>query len=352
MARYRLLPKALEHIAAIVASLGIQPIDPAHTPARAARQGTRCYMTPVRWRNRVVWFKASLQDAPGLAHGLEDEITIQRAFADYERGRTMAFDSPSFLQAGRRGPVRWLLRRYWNGWYAGDMAEAFGFSPRFVRNIEPARMARVMADVRRMTPFMRRRLRLTKHDAGWYQLDWHFYRRHFLKPLLTNRLNPGWSQKTISQIDQILKQSSPWLRRETTWFTHGDFYPNNLMVTGQRRQQVVLFDWELAHLNVAPFDSVMAWLMAWRHPAWQAKFHRAVRRDLPAGAPTERAWAIASLSLGLRLAGFAYIRLTNSQPERYSPLPPKHRQTIRTMFDRMIPVVKQALVILGTSGRK
>ena len=347
--RYELLPKALDHIEHIMTALHIVPVDPRDTPARSVAEQARFYMTPVRWRGHAVWFKASLRDAPGLTRGLIDEVKIQRAFADYEQTHRTAFDSPSYLNSGHHGPVYWLMRKYWSGSFGGEMTTSFGFSSAFVRAVTPVRLAAAAADVRRMTSFMRQRLTLERHDQGWYALDLNFYRRHFLRPALRHRLNLGWDQKTIRRIERVVADSKPFLREQARWFTHGDFYPNNMLITPPPGRRLVLFDWELAHENLPTFDSVMAWLMAWRYPRWQERFRRAARNRLPATPTTDRAWALATLSLGVRLGGFGFIRLTNSQPDRYPRLPARFRPTVRRMYNHMVRRINAALDVLDST---
>ena len=119
------------------------------------------------------------------------------------------------------------------------------------------------------------------------------------------------------------------------------------MLTGRSRRHLVLFDWELSHLNLIAFDSVMAWLMAWRYPAWQSRFRRSALATMRADQNAARAWHLATLSLGIRLAGFAFLRLTNGQPDRYPPLPGRHRATMLKMWHHMTGRVTDAAAALG-----
>lgn len=334
MAAYSILPSAPASIERVLSDIGIRPQDCDFTPAVAIRQRARFYMTPVvNRRGQVAWFKATLQNGAWLRHSLREEIRVQKGFAEYERKYHPHFDSPSFIAShdNHHGFV-WLMRKYWEGMFAGDMTEWFGLSPAFFRNVSPSTMATVLHDVRSMTSFMKRRITLDQHDAGWYLLDFHYYRRHFFGPLLKSSYNPGWRRDDIDRMEELFHTNRLFFQRHARSFAHGDFYPNNIMIRPRSSRPVVLFDWELSHLNLPTFDAVMVYLHAWRRPLWQQEFRRATLRLLGNTPTTQQAWRLATLSLATRLAGFAFIRLTHSQPERYPRLPKNQRATMERVF--------------------
>ncbi len=343
-ARYAIIPQAPEWIEQTLAELRIRPLDPKFTPAVAQRKRARFYMTPVLdQRGRLAWFKATLQNSPGLRPGLREEIRVQKTFAEYERRGRPAFDSPSYIAShdNRRGFI-WLLRKYWQGLYAGDMDHWFGLNPTFFRRVAPVAMARILGDVRKMTPLIKRRIALPTHDLGWYLLDFHFYRRNFFRPLLSSNLNPGWKLGDIDRLEELLHDHRRFLRRQAVVFSHGDFYPNNIMVRPGGSRPVVLFDWELSHLNLPTFDAVMLYLHAWRHPVWRERFKRETLDLLGQTASARLSWRLATLSLATRLAGFGFIRLTNSQPDRYPHLPLKQRPVMTRMFRSHLDQLRRA----------
>ncbi|MBI2985030.1 MAG: phosphotransferase [Candidatus Kerfeldbacteria bacterium] len=333
--RYRLFPQALERIQATMERRQLRPVNPRRTPSLAARRYNRYYMAPVHDRRHVVWFKAGLENAPGLDRSLREEISIQRVFAAYERLHQPRFDSPSFLASGGRGRWRWLLRKYWTGAFAGDMVTHFGLSPSFCRRIRPEIMAGVVRDIRAMTPFVSARITLPIHDVGWYRLDFNYYQREFWQPFLRHPLNTAWRPADVRRLESHFRRAKVFLRHRATAFTHGDLYPNNIMVQSGRRK-IVLFDWELSHRNLPTFDAVMVWLMAWQQPTWRQVFRDACLRSLGRSADTDRAWNLAQLSLTIRLAGFCFIRLAGRQPERYPPLPSRFRPVLKKMLAAML----------------
>lgn len=334
MGSYSILTTAPASIERVLRDLHLRPADRDYTPAVAVKERARFYMTPVvDRRGHQVWFKATLRKGDWLRHSLREEIRVQRGFADYEKRYHPRFDSPSFIAShdNRHGFV-WLLRKYWEGIFAGDMTEWFGLSPVFYRHVSPAVMANILADVRAMTPFMGRRMSLDQHSAGWYLLDFHYYRRHFFAPLLKSSFNPGWRHDDIDRMEELIHAQRAFLRRHATTFSHGDFYPNNIMIRPKSSRPVVLFDWELSHLNLPTFDATMLYLHAWRRPIWQAEFRRLTFRHLGQSKVMHDAWRLSMLSLATRLAGFAFIRLTNGQPDRYPRLPKSQRPTMEKLF--------------------
>jgi len=336
---YRLVPGILSKIQHTMDELGVRPAEASATPLAAAKKKDRVYMTPViTKRGATVWFKSTLQDWAWVRSTIREEIRIQKLFTAYQKARRPSFDSPTYLAShdDRHGHV-WLLRKYWQALYAGDMVEDFGFSDQFFRRISPATMVRALADVRAMTPFVRRRFDLTTHHLDWYMTDWQYYRKTFWRPLVQgHRLNSGWTNAQVDGLEAWLLEQRQFLAQRAATFTHGDFYPNNIMIQPSSRRPLVLFDWELSHLNLPTFDSTMAYLQAWRRPAWQKEFQRLTIRELGDTATTNKAWQITTLSLATRLGAFAWHRLTNYLPERYPTLPKRHVPTLRAMYGRMM----------------
>jgi len=330
---YSVIPRAAGRIQETLGLLKVRPSERHYTPAVAAAKRARFYMTPVdNSRGQRAWFKASLQDAPWLRRGLRDEISIHQAFEAYERRSRPAFDTPSFIAAGNlHSSWTWLLRKYWAGTFAGDMDDRFGLSASFLRQVSPLYLAKALADVRRLGPFLRRRhLKFETHGLGWYLLDFHYYRRHFFSPLLGHRLNPGWTRDDNDKMEGLFLHHRSFLRQHATVLAHGDLYPNNILV--RPNGGVVLFDWELAHWNLPTFDVALIYLLAWRHPAWQEQFLNRSLRLIGQPRLTPIAWRLSLLSLATRLTAFCFIRLTNGQPERYPRLTAAQRRCLWPLY--------------------
>lgn len=338
-------PQRAEQIRHLLAELRVQPLDPGYTPAAAAASGQRYFMTPVvDRRQRSVWLKATLHDTPWLRRSLREEIRVQRAFAAYEAKYHPRFDSPSYIASGdnRRGFI-WLVRKYWTGIFAGDMTDRFGMSFVFLRRVSPVTMAAIYHDVRAMTSFVKRRIDPGVHDYRWYALDLAYYQKTFFRPLLRSPLDAGWNKDTVDRLEATLAQYRSFFGQHGTTFTHGDMYPNNIMFRPGARHPVVLFDWELSHLNLPTFDPVMVYLQAWRSPRWQAAFKQQTLRLLGQPRVMTTAWNLAQVSLATRLAAFCFIRLTNSQPERYPPIRPAERRVILPLFRKNMGHLEAAL---------
>lgn len=343
MAKYKLIPNATARINSLMAELHLRPLNPKHTPAQAIKDRARFYMGPmVKRRGQIVWFKTSLQDMVWLRRGLREEMRVQKAFADYERAHRPHFDSPSWLAGGddHHGGL-WLMRKYWQDTYAGDMDTTFGLTNAFLNRVPAKAMAAVLADVRSMSGFMTKRLTLDRHRLDWYLLDFHYYRRHFFPLWLPHKLNPGWKIADVQRLEKTLRDHHTFFNRQAKTFTHGDMYPNNIMVRGGQRP-VVLFDWELSHLNLPTFDAVMIYLQAWRQPRWQQAFRDATLRLLGADEGAKTAWRLAMISLATRLTAFCFLRLTNGQPDRYPPLPRQYRAMLQTMYKRNLAHLQAA----------
>ncbi|MBI3572691.1 MAG: phosphotransferase [Candidatus Kerfeldbacteria bacterium] len=338
MNAYRIIPTAPDKIRQALDHLRVRPVQQHYTPEVAAQKNSRFYMTPVVGPGgRLAWFKASLQDTPWLHRSLREEILVQKTFAAYEKKYRPVFDSPSYITAaeGSRG-FSWLLRKYWQGTYAGDMDDRFGMTSSFLRRVSHLTMARVFGDVRQMTPLVRKRVGPNTHGLSWYLLDFHYYRQHFFTPLLQHTLNPGWKRDDIDRMEEIFHAHRAFFRQHATVFTHGDMYPNNMMVRGQSAPRVVLFDWELSHLNLPTFDPTMVYLQAWRQPQWQERFRRQTMTLLGQPRVSETAWRLSMLSLATRLTAFCFIRLTDGQPDRYPRATPTQRTLLRSLYPKML----------------
>lgn len=344
---YRLIPGALKWIEGVLRQENLGPIPPSFRPDQAARQRKRFYMTPVRYRGGVAWFKASLKAEPRLLRGLRHEMAVQRSLADYGKRSRTSFESPAWL-AGSNHPDRaWLLRKYWTGPYGGDMQNDFGWSTKFIRAVKPQRMVDVTSDIGRMSGFMRRRLVVPVHGHNWYRLDYHYYQRVLLPPFLKHRFNPGWTQGDLAAWEKLLNRHRKFLNNQVKFFTHGDFYPNNLMLTGQGKQRtIVVFDWELANWNLPSFDAVLTWVLAWRFPAWQASFRKAYFKRAGNTPARRRAWNLAQFSIGVRLLAYAFVRRTNRQPERFGNLPRRQWKIADRMMRTMVTTINQAVASL------
>lgn len=343
---YRVIPHAADRISRVMATLGIAAVDSNYTPATAMSHKSRYYMTPVRTKKRsVVWFKASLQSDPHLRRALREEIRVQKMFDSYERRVRPRFDSPSYIahHDDHRGFL-WLIRKYWDGIFAGDMVDQFGFAPVFFRAVSPRMMADILNDVRRMTSFARSRGPLEAHDCGWYMLDYNYYRREFFSPMLRLHPAPGWDRNMVDRLAELYLQNQRHLHAQAVHFTHGDLYPTNIMIRPSARRPVVIFDWELAHLNLSTFDPAMIYLHAWRRPAWQKEFHKLIIRSLHDTPATRLSWRITIASLTTRLAGFCFIRLHNLQPDRYPRLPRDQRGTLNRLYRYHLGLLHQVLL--------
>lgn len=341
MAKYTLVSGVIKKIEQAMSRLNIRSVDKKFTPAVAAKRQARFYMTPVvTAAGETVWFKATLQDSIWLRRGLREETRVQRALADYEDRYHPIFDSPAYIAAEEARGFLWLMRKYWQGFFAGDMGQQYGATNKFLDAVPAERMARVLGDVRAMTTFMRRRIKLDVHNLGWYLMDFHYYRPHFFRPLLRHSLNPGWRPADVDRMENIFTSHRNFFRRQATVFAHGDMYPNNIMVRAGHR--AVLFDWELTHLNLPTFDSVMVYLHAWRQPRWQSAFRATTWRLIGRPKTTLVAWNLAMLSLATRLTAFCFIRLTNSQPERFPRLPASDRPLLRRLYQKNLAHLQAA----------
>jgi|GEM_PF-1720183 len=343
--RYQVVPGVADRIRATLRDLRLTPIDPSYTPESAMKHRARYYMTPVHTpRRTVVWFKATLQRDAHLRRALREEIRVQKLFVLYERRAHPSFDSPSYIAHGDdRRSFLWLVRRYWEGMFAGDMSEWYGFSPAFFRAVKPAAMAKILGDVRGMSAFMRRRNPLESHQLGWYMLDFHYYEREFLRPMVRNHPAPGWDRGRIDQVAECFLSARKFFNTNARVFTHGDMYPTNIMIRSTARRPVVLFDWELSHLNLPTFDAVMVYLHAWRQPRWQRAFKAHTISALGDSPTTDRAWRLAMLSLAIRLAGFCYIRLHHLQPDRYPTLRRTDRPILERWYRSLLNEIDQSL---------
>ncbi|MBI3957080.1 MAG: phosphotransferase [Candidatus Kerfeldbacteria bacterium] len=268
--RYSTIPNAAARLTAIVRRLRLTPKHPSDTIEKWIRDERRYYMPPmVNASGTMVFFKGSLQAASELLPSLENEIQLHDAFRRLRSAPHQVFRVPTLLHSGKeRRDLLWYTREYFHGRFAGTMDVDLGYRTDFLRTVTPERFVRSLAKLRRLTPALVRAVDPPVHGSYWYGLDFAFYNRFFRSRLVYRRLVGN----ALPVLSDLLARHKNDLNHAARLASHGDLYPNNLMVTSHGALGV--FDWELLNLNNPAFDLSFALLLAWRNSRWQRRFAR------------------------------------------------------------------------------
>ena len=291
--RYGHLPKVKKKIEGVLKKLKLQPVYKKHTVDKFLRQEKRFYMPPVvhQTSDKKYFFKARLQNTDEVLHtGLKEIRFHKRIKKTAERFRSTVI-IPEYEKAGvEKNGFIWFLREYLEGKFAGQMDIDFGYKTFFLKKISPRLMAKAVIRLQKSTSVIKNKVNIGYHGWGWYEADFNYYRnKKSLQHILA---------KEILSAEEVLKNQHFLLEKSSKILSHGDLYPNNLLITSENK--LALFDWELVHLNNQAFDPCFIWMLAWRSPSWQKKFFKTICRQQKNKKQFRILWRLVMLSLCFR----------------------------------------------------
>lgn len=263
---YRVLPGVERKIERTLARLGLHPSNPAESVAKWIRERRRFYMpVMVDAAGTRFFFKGRLQLTTEVLKSIRREIAFHRTLQTMAPRYRRAFLIPQYRAHGEDGSdYVWYVREFDQGTFAGIQDIDIGHTGTFLTRCGPAQFARAIETLQRLSPILIRQLRINRHGSHWYGVDFSFYESR----ATLQRRHP----RELVASRGILEEGMPLLERSARVVSHGDLYPNNILLREDDR--LVLFDWELINQNNAAFDVGFTYLLAWRRPAWQRAFLR------------------------------------------------------------------------------
>jgi len=329
--QYTIIPGVKKQIAATMDHLKIKPCDPKKTVDYFIKQEKRFYMPRVcDKKNNQYFFKARLQDTDEVYRSAHKEIQFHKKIKPFAQQVRKHFIIPEYYDSGKgKNGFIWLKREYQNGSFAGNMDLDLGLTNQFFRKIKPANFAQALIAFQKLTPKVSKALKVPRHGFHWYQTDFQFYK--YVRSL--QRLY----QEEVSFVEKFLKSQRSLVNKNANILSHGDLYPNNIMVN--QKNQLVLFDWEMLNLNNAAFDPCFIYLLAWRNRNWQKQFLKSIYQKQKNKKLFKQLWQISLFSLTLRFLGHAQITRRQSywRQMKKNGLSKKQLVTIRKKAQKTVP---------------
>jgi len=287
--------------------LGLKIADKNFTIERAIKNEKRFFMPLCVDKDGKKYFlKARFQDTQELIVTLKKEIEFCRKIEPIISSQDPHFITPRFIKSGedKRGYI-WLLREYLEGKFYGVMDTDFGFLRSFFTRVDPQDFALKILSYQKKTNEIKRQMAedgfpLDRHGQDWYMVDYNFYRH-------SKSLETLIPRETV-KVGKILEKNRELIEKNASVITHGDFYPNNILIT--EKGETAVIDWELIHLNNLCFDIAFGWMNSFRDPCWQEKYLKAILANVKDKAFFKKLFPVVVASLCLRFIHATYITIS------------------------------------------
>lgn len=284
------------------------------------------------------FLKARIMKRREVLKQLKHEISVYKSLNKVSKNQKLNFLFPSILKSGKFRNIDWYLRNYREGKLAGEMMKDFGFRKNFLKNFPPKKMAEALISLQKI-PAEILGLKLYKHGGWWYLQDFNYYKQTSLKFFLASPFNQNLlTKKEIKFAENILRNNKNFLDEKASFLTHGDLYPNNILLTPDR--EIVLLDWELMHLNNPSFDICFVWLLSKNDKKWQKDFFNLTVKNK--GEEFEKLFRISLISLSIRFADAYWQGLKKRRHQGY-PLSSLVKSPVFSYLKFSIKIFKSAL---------
>ena len=312
--------------------LDIVPVDPKVTIDHFVKNEKRFFMPAVHdKKGDTYFFKARLQDTHEVYRAALNEINFHKKIRPIAHQVRSHFIIPEYKKSGIEKDYGfiWFLREYQEGKFAGIMDLDIGYTDEFLKKISPDRLAKAVIAFQVLTKKVTKVIKVPKHGFNWYDTDFQYY---IQKPHLQRFL-----KEEVPFIDHFYKSQKQFIEKNSNTLSHGDFYPNNVMVNPQGK--LVLFDWELLNLNNVAFDPCFIYMLSWRRSGWRDKFLRTIYRQQKNQDRFQKLFRICVFSLSLRFVRHARLAKTNdyAMQMKKSGYPPNKIKSIRTKALKALP---------------
>ncbi len=290
--KYHTILDARRKIKKTLKTLGLKVVDKNFTIEKAIKNENR-FFSPLclNKKGQKRFFKARLQDTGEVLRTLKKEIKFYRSVAPLITSTQPAVHIPKIIrhQTGKNG-YAWLLREYFEGEPAGLMDMDFGIKKNFLKKISPKDFAQKLIAYQKITPRIKKKIKLSRHGYYWYKSDYYFYKN-------TETLRQ-FIPRELKAVGKIFAKNKKFLDKEAKVLAHGDLYPNNILLLSPNHFAII--DWELIHLNNPAFDVAFIWLTAFRDSRWRKSFLQAILNLTANQKKFKKLFRLVCLSLSLR----------------------------------------------------
>lgn len=267
-----LLKKVDKKIQKLFKKLKIEPLEKENILGKIKSGMGRFYYGTCQDKNGKKYFlKVRVMNSREVLRQFKAEVKVYQFLNNISKKYPLEFLFPSILKAGKFEGLDWYLRDFEEGKLAGEMRDDLGYKKFFLEKCSPQRVSKALFSLQKIPKESAKDLKLYIHGGWWYEQDFNHYKRTFLKFFLKSPFNQNLLQKEeILMASKKLKENYEFLDKTALFLTHGDFYPNNLLITNKGK--LLILDWELLHLNNQCFDLCFAWLLSHRDKNWQKEF--------------------------------------------------------------------------------
>ncbi|PKL72466.1 hypothetical protein CVV26_01405 [Candidatus Kuenenbacteria bacterium HGW-Kuenenbacteria-1] len=300
MYKYSIIPQAKQKINKTLKELGISILDKNFTIKRNIENKKRFFM-PIcaDKQGRKYFFKARFQNTDELLVALKKEIEFNKKITPVISSIEPHFITPGVLKTGEdKDGYVWFCRECYEENFAGTMDIDSGITKDFLNKCSSKSFALELFSLQKETVKIKKIMRLHCHNHHWYMADFGYY----CHTKILQKIIP----KELKIIKELLEKNRILLNRNANYLTHGDFYPNNILLSDN---QLVVIDWELIHLNNQAFDFTFIWMNAFRNHEWQREFFKTYFQKVKDKKKFKKLFKIVALTLCLRFLHHAYITI-------------------------------------------
>jgi thiamine kinase-like enzyme len=298
MYQYSIIPQAKEKINKTLKQLRLTIIDNDFTIKKNIKNKRRFFMPVCVDKNGKKFFlKTRFQNTDELLISLKKEIEFNKKITPIISSIEPHFITPEVIKSGQDGQgYVWFYRKYHEGEFAGLMDIDSGITKNFLDKYSSRDFALKLFSLQKTTSKVKKIIELHQHNYHWYKADFNYY----FHTKILQKLIP----KELKKIKQLLEKNRILLNKNANHLTHGDFYPNNFLLSNN---QLIVIDWELVHLNNQAFDFCFIWMNAFRNPEWQQEFFKIYLQKVKDKIKFKKLFRIVALTLCLRFFHHACI---------------------------------------------
>ncbi len=279
MVKPPLLKGVEKKILKLFKKLKVEPIEKEDILEKI-NQGLRRFYTAVckDEKGRNFFLKVRVLRIRRVVKQLNNEIKIYQFLNKIAKKISLNFLFPSILKKGKFQGLNFYLRDFIEGELAGQVREDFGYKKFFLKKLTPKEMNMAIFSFQRIPKSYTKKLKLHKHGGWWYYQHFLQLKKNFLNFFLKSPFNQKiLTKKEVEKTEKILKKNKKFLDEMANFPTHGDLYPNNIVIT--RDKKILLLDWELFHFNNYYFDPCFVWLLSYKEKKWQKKFFNLMMKN-------------------------------------------------------------------------
>jgi thiamine kinase-like enzyme len=339
MKKVPLLKEVDKKIFELFKELKIEPIQKENI-LKKINQGLRRFYTPVckDEEGKKILLKIRVLKSRLVSKQLKGEVKVLHFLKRISKKFNLNFLFPSILKVGRFQNLNFCLKNFEEGKLAGQVLRDFGYKKFFLKDVSPDKMAKAISSLQKIPDTYFKNLKLYKRGGLSYLKNFIYYKKTFFKFFLKSQFNQEIIKKNeIEKAEEILKKNKKFLDEMAKFPTHGDLYPNNILVTKDKK--LFILDWESFHLDNQFFDPCFVWLWAHKNEKWQKKFFNLIIKNSPEG--FEKLFPSVVISLTIRSIEPCWYVL--KQMKKIYPLPEIFKSYEFNLLKYYLGVFKKAI---------